>query len=77
MKSPGWVSTSIDPQMLLDDDFMTMDKAKPGALSGGLRRKEGIEHRLLYLGWNADASPGILISTRSLRFFVAAVRTGS
>jgi hypothetical protein len=43
------------PAMLLDDDVVTNGQAQPSPFTGGLCRKERIEHLLLHLGWNAGA----------------------
>jgi hypothetical protein len=43
------------PRKLFDDDIVADGQAKPGALSRGFSREEGIEHFLLYVGRNARA----------------------
>ena len=55
VNSPGCVSTSIDPRMLLDDDVVTDGQAKPSPFSSRFCREEGIEHLLPDLGRNAGA----------------------
>ena len=55
VNSPGCVSTSIEPAMLLDDDVVTDGKAKARAFSGRLGREERIEHLFLHIGRNAGA----------------------
>ena len=55
VNSPGCVSTSIEPAMLLDDDVVTDGEAKPGALSGRLGRKERVEHLFFHVRRNTSA----------------------
>ena len=52
---PGYVSTSIDPPCCLTMMSWLMDRPRPSAFSGRLRREERIEHLLLHLGRNAGA----------------------
>ena len=48
--SPDFVSTSIEPAMLLDDDVVTDREPKSRAFSSRFRREERIEHLLFDVG---------------------------
>jgi hypothetical protein len=63
--------------MLLDNDVMADREAEASALASSLCRKERIEQLLPRFWGNACAIVGILISTKSARFLVAAVRVVS
>ena len=47
VNSPGSVSTSIEPRVLLDDDIVADGEAESGAFSGRFGRKERIKHLVL------------------------------
>ena len=49
MNSPGCVSTSIEPAVLLDNDVVADGEAKTGAFSRRLGREERVEHLFFHV----------------------------
>ena len=77
VNSPGWVSTSIEPACCLTMMSWLMERPRPVPSPVGLVVKNGLNIFSFTSGVIPVPLSRILISTRSPRFLVEAVKVGS